>query len=110
MNDSKLARSPFAAGLRASYSVVCTYVVRSAVSYEVCVTKSVATKHRAIKPSFRVEIVGVVETRDFRGDEIAEVRIALPLDGPLGDGLDDGRGMLNLHFLRALVLLVAADA
>src|SRR5205807_3899914 len=35
----------------------------------------------------RMKVVSVVDAGDFRGDEVAEVRIALPLDRPLGDGL-----------------------
>src|SRR5688572_6572260 len=39
----------------------------------------------------RLQIVGVVHSRNRCGDLIAEVRVLLPLNRPLGDSLDDRR-------------------
>ena len=52
----------------------------------------------------------VVDARHRGRDEIAEVGIALPLDRPVGDALDDRRRVLDSHLLRPLVLVAPADA
>ena len=55
-------------------------------------------------------ISGSSRSGQRHGDLVAEIRIGLPLDGALGDRLDDGARVRNRHLLAALVLVLAADA
>src|SRR5262245_37973614 len=54
---------------------------------------------RALVELPRLQHLDVVDSRHRRRDEIAEVRIALPLDRPVRDALDDRRRMLDAHLL-----------
>src|SRR5919109_2942411 len=50
---------------------------------------------RAVVQAPRLQHFDVVDPRNGRGDEITEVRVALPLDRTFGDPLDDRGRMLD---------------
>src|SRR5437867_942306 len=58
----------------------------------------------------RLEQLHVLDTWKGRCDEIAEVRVTLPGDRPLGDRLDDRPRVLDRDLFRARVALRASDA
>src|SRR5919106_6367151 len=55
-------------------------------------------------------LVLALDAGNAAGDLVAEVRIGLPLDRPLGDALDDRGGVLDPHLARALLRLRPAHA
>src|SRR5437588_6077208 len=58
----------------------------------------------------RLQDLCVIDAGDGGSDEVTEVGVALPFDRSFGNPLHDRGGMLDPHFLRALVLVRSSDA
>ena len=85
------------------------YSARSAFSLATRSRVLVRAAGRLVQPPRLQDVeVGGVDARHAGRDLVAEVGVGLPLDGALGDRLDDRRGVRDQHLLRALYVVLPA--